>query len=237
MVRQNREKKLPVTSTHQCFHLMYFLLYHMGCLGCKIKNDKEIYFKKSYRYYGYICRTAYLTCLIWGFAYKMYDAELSEALLRDLTPVIKVILTFECTICPTVYLAITISLDMNRETYTAMANTLQNTDDELHKYFPGIQWNYSKSKRKYSFMTVGMYGFYAITSTIYIFYVANCMCGWKSSLMISICYACISGAPACAEFLFIGNLDMLRLRFRLIRKLLRQHSFHSNNMEDITKFK
>lgn len=138
---------------------------------------------------------------------------------------------------------VTLNLDYYSDKYVNLANTLQNLDEKLQKNFPGIQWNYHKSTRKYNPMTVGVYGFYTIVSTIYIFQIAHCRCGWISSVIVSVCYSCVTGAPAFASFLFIGNMDMLRLRFRLIRKLLIQNIMYAHRKsgvvqkEDIEKFK
>ncbi|XP_065369029.1 putative gustatory receptor 47b [Calliphora vicina] len=237
------EKLLPVKSIHQCFHLIYILLYHTGCLGCQIRNGKELYYDKWYKLYAYLYRLVYLTGLIGGFLYKIYDEELNEAMMGILTPVVKTILTFECFICPISYVEVTFHLDWYRDKYVNLANTLQTLDEQLQRNFPGIEWNYHKSTRKYNPMTVGLYGFYTIVSCIYIFNIAHCTCGWISSTILSICYSCVTGAPAFAGFLFIGNMDMLRLRFRLIRKLLRQHLMNSQKksrhllVEDVAKFK
>ncbi|KNC27219.1 putative gustatory receptor 47b [Lucilia cuprina] len=231
------------TSIHQCFNLIYVYLYHTGCLGCKIKNGKELYCKKWYRLYSYIYRSIYLTGLIGGFLYKIYDEELNEAMMGILTPVVKVILTFECFICPISYVEVTFYMDWYCDKYLKLANTLQSLDEQLKMNFPSIQWNYHKSTRKYNPMTVGIYGFYSIVSTIYIFHIAHCRCGWFSSTILSLCYACVTGAPAFAGFLFIGNMDMLRLRFRLIRKLLQLQFVNKHtksrhmHAEDVAKFK
>lgn len=239
------KSKNPTTvkSIHQCFHLIYILIYHTGGLGCKIKNGCELYYDKNYKLYRYIYRIIYLTGLIGGFLYKIYDDELHEAMMGRFSPVVKIVLLFECFICPISYMEVTLNLDYYSDKYVNLANTLQNLDEKLQKNFPGIQWNYHKSTRKYNPMTVGVYGFYTIVSTIYIFQIAHCRCGWISSVIVSVCYSCVTGAPAFASFLFIGNMDMLRLRFRLIRKLLIQNIMYAHRKsgvvqkEDIEKFK
>ncbi|KAM7343345.1 gustatory receptor 47b [Cochliomyia hominivorax] len=241
MSTKKPKKRLTVKSIHQCFKLIYFLLYHTGGLGCRIKSETELYYHKRYQFFGYFYRVFYLTGLIGGFLYKIYTPELNQAMMGKLTPVVRIILTFECFLCPISYAEVTMHLEWNRQKYVNLANTMQSLDEELKRNFPSIQWNYYKSNRKYNHMTVGVVIFYAVVSTIYNFQIAHCACGFISTIIVSICYSCVTGSPAMTAFLFIGNMDMLRLRFRLIRKLLQQNlkdlQIQTISLKDIERFK
>ena len=228
-------------SIHQCFQWIYLLLYQTGILGLKIRNGIELYYDRWSKTYCYLCRLALVLGLVGGFLVKITNKETYDAAIQQLTPVVKVILTFECVISPLIYLEVTFYLDKVRDKYIKLANTFQTLDAELQKEFPCIQWNYYKSVLKYNPMTVVLYVFYTVIAFLYIFRVAHCSCGLMSSIVISFSYACVTGGPGFAGFLFVGNMDMLRLRFRLLRKLMQQCLLQTKNNQspasDIKKFK
>lgn len=234
-------KLFPGKNIHQCFQWIYFLLHYTGCLGFKLRNGVELYYNKWFTWYCYIIRVILLSGFIGGFVVKIQDDELYQAMIGHLSPVVKFILCFECSISTVTYLNVVFMMDCSRQKHLYFANKLQKLDEQMLKDFPAIRWNYHKSARKYNPLTVLMYSYYTVVSFIYIFNLAHCACGFISSLSIALTYSCVTGVPGFVGFLFVGNMDLLRIRFRLIQKLIRQYftapsKSQRKNIEDLRKF-
>lgn len=241
MVDKPNKTFFPGKSIHQCFQWMYFLLYQTGFMGLKIRNGTELYCDRWSKTYCYLCRLTLVLGLVGGIWIKLNDKESYEAATQQLTPVVKVILTFECVASPLIYLEASFYLDKVRDKYIKLANTFQALDAELQKDFTSIQWNYYKSALKYNPATVIIYIFYTVIAFLYIFRIVHCSCGLMSSIVISWSYACVTAGPGFAGFLLVGNMDMLRLRFRLLHKLMLQYVLQTKNNQnpesDVRKLK
>lgn len=231
----------PSKSIHQCFQWIYLLLFQTGILGLKIKNDTVLYYDRWSKIYCYMCRFTLVISLVGGFLTKLFDEESYKAATELLPPVVKVMLTFECVASPLIYLGVTFFFDIVREKYIKLASTLQALDEGIQKDFPFVQWNYYKTALKYKPMTLFVYGSYTFIAFAYVFSVARCTCGIPSSAVISVSYTCVTAGPGMTGFLYVGNIDMLRLRFRLIRKLVQQISMNikenQNSENNIRKIK
>ncbi|XP_061386353.1 putative gustatory receptor 47b [Musca vetustissima] len=198
-------------SVLQCFQIMFFILYHTGCLGFKLKNGVKLYYTRWSTIYIYIVRFMALASFCGGAAIKINIEKYYNAMIGRLTPIVAFVMCLESVICVFCYLVVTFSLDMTRSEHQNCWHRLQSLDDELIKDFPAF-----------------FYLYFSCISFGFVFNLANCKCGYLSSLLVCFGYAYMTGSAAVASFLFVVQMDMLRLRFRLLYKLF-QLNFVENN--------
>ncbi|XP_011295153.2 putative gustatory receptor 47b [Musca domestica] len=155
-----------------------------------------------------------------GVVVKLTTEEYYSAMIGRLSPIITFVMCFESIVSVFTYLAVTFGLDRTRKEHLKAWNRLQSIDDEVVKSFPNVNWNYQKNCRKYTRLTAFIYSYFSIIAFGFVFNLANCSCGYFSSFLISFAYACITASSGLASFLFAVQMDMLRLRFRLLHKLV-----------------
>ncbi|XP_013104732.2 putative gustatory receptor 47b [Stomoxys calcitrans] len=234
-----KQRLFAANTIHQCLYVLYFVLHHTGCLCFKIEKGMRIYYTRWSYVYTNIVRFLLLASFMGGLAIKVKDEEQYEAMVGHLSPVSKFVLCFECTISTLIYTQIAFSFDFKRMKHLAYCHRLQSLDNLLLKDFPCVQWNYDKSSRKFN--ALGSFvGFYFIGISLgFVFYLSHCSCGWQSSILIGFSYACMTCGPGTACFLFVAGMDMIRIRFRLIYKLL-QISFGTSRPSlhgDVTRLR
>lgn len=223
-------------SIHQCFQLMYVAMYHTGCLSFKLENGVRLFYTQWSTIYAYIVRFILLASFVGGLFMKITDDELYDSMIGRLSPVVKFVMCFECTITAIGYTQTAFSLDATRKKHLKHAHHLQKLDDKLIKDFPNVNWNYNKNARKYTSMTTLLYTSSMVVSFGFVFSLAHCNCGLLSSFLIAFSYACLTSSPGIASFLYVAGMDMVRLRFRLLHKLFKINFIaRSTNLRNDTK--
>ncbi|XP_073848092.1 gustatory receptor 47b [Musca autumnalis] len=215
------KSKIPIKTKNllQCFKLMFFFLYHTGCLSFRLQSGGDLHYTQWSSFYVIIVRFVLLGCFCGGMTIKITTEQFYNAMIGRLSPIVVFIMCLESVVSVLCYLVVTFSLDTTRKEHLICWNRLQNLDDQVVKDFPNVNWNYHKNSRKYTRLTAAIYSYFSIISFGFVFNLANCRCGYLSSFLISFSYACITGSPGLAGFLFVVQMDMLRLRFRLLRKV------------------
>ncbi|XP_075167034.1 gustatory receptor 47b [Haematobia irritans] len=210
-----------VKSMHQCLFVLYNVLYYTGCLCFKIENGMRLYYTRWSTVFGYIVRFLLVISFIGGLAMKFTDDELYDAMIGRLEPVIKFVLCFECFISTVMYIQITFSLDFTRLKHLHLSHLLQSLDDKLLKDFPFVKWNYNKTARKYNVLVSLVTIYFMSISLGFVFNLSRCRCGYISSFLLAFSYACMTCCAGTANFLYVAGMDMLRIRFRLLYKLIK----------------
>lgn len=88
--------------------------------------------------------------------------------------------------------------------------------------FNYIKWNYHKTMRKFTPFTLFGVAYYYTVSFIYLFKLSHCNCDYVTSFVFALSYTSITIVPNCTYFLHLGKMDLLRIRYRLITRLLKQ---------------
>ncbi|XP_030387263.1 putative gustatory receptor 47b [Scaptodrosophila lebanonensis] len=147
---------------------------------------------------------------------------MAQAMIGDLQDVLKVVFSWECLASTVTYIELCIVLDMNRSRHIQLLLSIQRLDKDMSAIFPHIQWHYEKTRRKYNHGTILINTVFFTLSLVFVFFTVNCTCGFASSLIGAITYSVLTANCGMLGFLHAGFLDLLRVRFRLIVKLLHQ---------------
>ncbi|XP_050324645.1 putative gustatory receptor 47b isoform X1 [Bactrocera neohumeralis] len=214
-------KRIKNVSLYCCFEWIYMILYYTGCLCFQLRGESFQLTKANIIYTNFI-----QISLIFGFLgsvlLKYMDDESYNAMFNRLSPVFKFILVLECFVSAMTYIAVCIKMQTNKYKHLKFLREFKELDAQMQIDFNYIKWNYHKTMRKFTIFTlIGMTYYYTV-SFIYIFKLSNCNCDYVTTFVFALSYASITLAPSCIFFLHLGKMDLLRIRYRLIKRLLKQ---------------
>ncbi|CAD7013577.1 putative gustatory receptor 47b [Ceratitis capitata] len=210
-----------IDSIDLCFKWIYNILYYGGCLSFQLRR-KTLQLTKGNIVYTHFIRSALILSFVGSIALKNSSGYGSKAMLDQLSPVLKLILGFETFTSTVTYIAVTSAMHANRYKHLKLLFQFKELDEQMQATYPKIKWNYHKTMRKFTPITLcGMFYYYAV-SLIYVFNLSNCNCDYATTLMFALSYASITITPGCTFFLHLGMMDLQRIRYRLIQRLLRQ---------------
>ncbi|XP_011191173.2 putative gustatory receptor 47b [Zeugodacus cucurbitae] len=204
-----------------CFKWIYTILYYTGCLCFQLRGETFQLTKANIIYTQFI-RASLLFGFLCSMLLKCSGNEGSKAMLERLSPVLKLILALECFTSAMTYIATCLAMQWNRHKHLQLTQQFKALDAQMQIDFNYIKWNYHKTMRKFTPFTLFGMAYYYIVSFIYLFKLSNCNCDYITTFVLALSYSSITIAPSCIFFLHLGKMDLLRIRYRLIKRLLQQ---------------
>lgn len=206
---------------YRCFKWIYTILYYTGSLCFQLRGESFQLTKANIIYTNSI-RLSLMFGFLGSILLKYTDDESSKAIFDRLSPVLKFILALECFLSAMTYIAVCTTMHTNRYKHLKLLRRFKELDAQIQIDFNYIKWNYHKTMRKFTTFTLIVMIYYYTVSFIYLFKLSNCNCDYVTTFVFALCYASITIAPSSTVFLHLGKMDLLRIRYRLIKRLLKQ---------------
>ncbi|XP_054737691.1 putative gustatory receptor 47b [Anastrepha obliqua] len=224
-----------INCIYYCFKWIYIFAYYAGCICFQLRERAFQFTKCSIAYTNFI-RIAILLGFVGSMIVKCLDNESSKAMLDRLSPVLKLTLALECFISAITYAVASASMEKNKYKLMRLMQSFQVLDHRMQIEFPYVNWNYHKTERKFTSITLFLIAYYYIVAFIYVFKLANCNCDYATTIVFALSYATLTSAPGFITFLNLGLMDLQRIRFRLIRRLLKQNYASAAHITGQTEF-
>lgn len=207
-----------------CYDSLYRLLFYSGILTFRLHSQSEGG-PKSTRLrvlYALAARVSLLGGFVGGVYVKLSDPQMSQAMFSRLSPLVKIIFTWECISCILTYLEHCISLDVNRTRHIGLLASMQLLDTQISAEFTHVQWRYHRTRSKFWYGSMTVLCMYVATSLALMFDTTHCSCGYVSTILIASSYSMLTSMLGTVGFMHIALMDYLRIRYRLIMKLVEQ---------------
>ncbi|XP_034652219.1 putative gustatory receptor 47b [Drosophila subobscura] len=209
-----------------CYGNLYSLLFYWGLVTFRVHTQSDGGAASSPMSVLYaVCVRLFAVCGYLGSVlFKLKDERMAAAMMGHLTPVVKMIIMWECLSCTITYVEYCISLDTKRRRHVRLLANMQGFDLDISMEFPSVRWHYQRQRFKYWYGTVIVTICFFSFSLSLIFDIARCTCGIPSTLLMAGSYTLLTSSLGLVGFVHIGIMDFVRLRLRLIQKLL-QHEY------------
>ncbi|KAH8300093.1 hypothetical protein KR044_009739 [Drosophila immigrans] len=207
-----------------CYDSLYSLLFYWGVITFRLHSQRDGGPKTTPLrvLYALAMRCALILGFVAGVSIKLTDAQMSEAMFSHLSPLVKIIFSWESLSCIVTYIHYCITLDGHRKRHIRLLVSMQSLDSRVSACFPHVRWRYNRTRSKYWYGTVGITISYNLVSLALMLDTTRCTCGLASTILIACTYSWITGGLGAMGFVHIGLMDYLRIRYRLIMKLLQQ---------------
>ncbi|KAH8321710.1 hypothetical protein KR074_012512 [Drosophila pseudoananassae] len=207
-----------------CYRYLYGLMFFWGLITFQAKSSRQGGVSSTWLSVSYalLARLFGVAGLITSVAVKLKDPQMASAMFSHLTPLVKVIFSWECLSCSITYVEYCISLDAKRKKHLELLDSLQEFDGLISEKFPLVKWNYQRTHRKYWYGTMIVGFCFTSFSFSLIFDTVRCNCGLPSTLLMAFSYTLLTSSLGLVGFVHIAIMDFLRLRLRLIQVLLQQ---------------
>lgn len=207
-----------------CYDSLYKLIFYWGVITFRLHRQRDGGPKSTPLTVIYALAMRF--GLIFGFTAGIYikqsNVEMTEAMFSHLSPLVKIIFSWESLSSICTYMHYCVTLDGHRRRHIRLLCSMQELDTQVLAQFPYVRWRYERSRSKYWYGTVGLTLAYNILSLALMFDTTRCTCGFVSTILIACSYSWLTSSLGAMGFIHIGLMDYLRLRFRLIMKLLQQ---------------
>ncbi|EDW85532.1 uncharacterized protein Dwil_GK19220 [Drosophila willistoni] len=230
---------MEVDGLTYCFDNLYKILSYWGVISFGLKTTQQNTNTTSKRsILAWSIRCLLISGFLSGVLIKRLDPEMSYAMFNDISPVVKVIFSWEYLSCIITYVEYCLSMDFRHHRHIKFVHKLQELDLPIFQEFPQVKWNYQRTQLKYWYGTILVGICYFTLSISLIFDLTKCSCGVLSTLLIATCYSLITSSLGLLGIVHIAIMDYLRLRFRLAQKLIKQtYQAHTNKTATDTHFK
>lgn len=207
-----------------CYDSLYKLIYYWGLITFRLHRQREGGPKSTPLSvcYALAIRIGLILGFIGGIAIKLSNAEMTQAMFSHLSPLVKIIFSWESLSSICTYIHHCVTLDGHRRRHIRLLCSMQELDTQVLTQFTYVRWRYERSRSKYWYGTVGLTVAYNLLSLALMFDMARCSCGFVSTILIACSYSWLTSSLGAMGFIHIGLMDYLRLRFRLFMKLLQQ---------------
>ncbi|XP_067633338.1 putative gustatory receptor 47b [Eurosta solidaginis] len=205
-----------------CFKWIYTILYYSGCVCFKTRKG-VFHLTKTNIFYTNFIRIVLLISYFVSMAIKSSDTQGSKAMMERLSPVLKLILAMEFIISTITYITASILMETKKYKHIKVIKRFQQLDDGLQMNFPHVNWNYKKTEFKFTISTLVMLAYFYIISFMFLYTISNCRCDYVTTFVWALSYVIITTGPAGISFLHMGIMDLQRVRYRILQKLLQQH--------------
>lgn len=215
---------MPGDEFTYCYDILYKLTYYWGLITFRLHRQREGGPKSTPLSvcYALAIRIGLILGFIAGIAIKLSNAEMTQAMFSHLSPLLKIIFSWESLSCICTYIHHCVILDGHRRRHIRLLCSMQELDTQVLTQFPYVRWRYERSRSKYWYGTVGLTVAYNLLSLALMFDTTRCSCGFVSTILIACSYSWLTSSLVAMGFIHIGLMDYLRLRFRLFMKLLQQ---------------
>ncbi|EDV35583.1 uncharacterized protein Dana_GF12550 [Drosophila ananassae] len=207
-----------------CYRYLYGLMFFWGLITFQPRSSRKggVRSTRLTVSYALLARLFGVAGLITSVSVKLKDPQMASAMFSHLTPLVKVIFSWECLSCSITYVEYCLSLDMQRKRHLELLDSLQEFDRLVSEQFPLVKWNYQRTRMKYFYGTMIVGFCFTSFSLSLIFDTVRCNCGLPSTLLMAFSYTILTSSLGLVGFVHIGIMDFLRLRLRLIQALLQQ---------------
>ncbi|KAH8316383.1 hypothetical protein KR067_006573 [Drosophila pandora] len=207
-----------------CYRYLYCLMFFWGLITFQPRSSRKggVRSTRLTVSYALLARLFGVAGLITSVSVKLKDPQMASAMFSHLTPLVKVIFSWECLSCSITYVEYCLSLDMQRKRHLELLDSLQEFDRLVSEQFPLVKWNYQRTHMKYFYGTMIVGFCFTSFSFSLIFDTVRCNCGLLSTLLMAFSYTILTSSLGLVGFVHIGIMDFLRLRLRLIQALLQQ---------------
>ncbi|KAH8405558.1 hypothetical protein KR215_002535 [Drosophila sulfurigaster] len=207
-----------------CYNSLYSLLFYWGVITFRLHSQRNGGPKTTplQFIYAMTMRLALILGFVAGIYVKLNDPQMSQAMFSHMTPLVKLIFSWESLSCIVSYLHYCVTLDGHRRRHIRLLASMQLLDARISEGFPQVQWRYQRTRSKYWYGTVGITISYYLVTLALMLDTTRCSCGLASTLLIACTYSWLTGSLGAMGFVHIALMDYLRLRYRLIMKLLQQ---------------
>ncbi|KAL7735640.1 hypothetical protein ACLKA6_002528 [Drosophila palustris] len=219
-----------------CYDSLYSLLFYWGIITFRLHTTHNDGGPKSTPLriiYALAMRLGLILGFVGGIYVKLSDREMSKAMFSQLSPLVKIIFTWESVSCILTYIQCCVTLDGHRRRHIMLLTRMQLLDTRVSAQFPHVRWRYNRTRSKYWYGTVGITISYNIVSLALMFETTHCKCGFLSTVLIACSYAWLTSSVGAMGFVHIGLMDYLRIRYRLIMKLLEQFYQAKHDQEEL----
>ncbi|KAH8280464.1 hypothetical protein KR018_007760 [Drosophila ironensis] len=215
----------PEDAFVHCYGNLYGLMFLWGLVTFRVKSPRQGGAASTWLTMGYswLSRLFALVGLLMAVTTKLRDPEMAYAMFSHLTPLVKVIFSWECLSCSITYAEYCLSLDIQRVRHMDLLAALQEFDRCVSEKFPLVEWNYQRTRWKYWYGTVIVGFCFTTFSFSLIFDTVRCNCGVPSTLLMAFTYTLLTSSLGLVGFVHIAIMDFLRIRLRLMQRLLRQN--------------
>ncbi|XP_036332459.1 putative gustatory receptor 47b, partial [Rhagoletis pomonella] len=203
------------------FKWIYIILYYAGCL-CFQPARSALQLTRFNIAYTHFIRIVILLGFIWSVTMKISSNEGSKAMIGHLSPVLKFVLIMECFISAIAFTVSSATMERKKYKHLQLTKSFQDLDNRMENDFPNINWNYYKTERKFTTFTICVIVYFYMIAFIYVYKLSNCSCDYATTFVLAFSHATCTAAPSCIIFLNIGMMDLQRIRYRLIQRLLKQ---------------
>lgn len=207
-----------------CYDSLYKLIFYWGVITFRLHRQRDGGPKSTPLtvIYALAMRFGLIFGFTAGIYIKLSNVEMTEAMFSHLSPLVKIIFSWESLSSICTYMHYCVTLDGHRRRHIRLLCSMQELDTQVLAQFPYVRWRYERSRSKYWYGTVGLTLAYNILSLALMFDTTRCTCGFVSTILIACSYSWLTSSLGAMGFIHIGLMDYLRLRFRLIMKLLQQ---------------
>ncbi|XP_002138738.2 putative gustatory receptor 47b [Drosophila pseudoobscura] len=207
-----------------CYGNLYSLLFYWGLVTFRVRTQSDGGAASSPVSVLYaVCVRCFAVCGYLGSVLiKLEDERMAAAMIGHLTPVVKVIIMWECLSSSITYVENFLTLDVQRRRHVKLLANMQGFDLDISEEFPSVRWNYQRTRSKYWYGTVIVTICFFSFSLSLILNMARCTCGLSSTLLMAGTYTLLTSSLGLVGFVHIAIMDFVRLRLRLIQKLLHQ---------------
>lgn len=207
-----------------CYDSLYKLIFYWGVITFRLHRQRDGGPKSTPLtvIYALVMRFGLIFGFTAGIYIKLSNVEMTEAMFSHLSPLVKIIFSWESLSSICTYMHYCVTLDGHRRRHIRLLCSMQELDTQVLAQFPYVRWRYERSRSKYWYGTVGLTVAYNLLSLALMFDTTRCTCGFVSTILIACSYSWLTSSLGAMGFIHIGLMDYLRLRFRLIMKLLQQ---------------
>ncbi|XP_022233098.2 putative gustatory receptor 47b [Drosophila obscura] len=207
-----------------CYGNLYSLLFYWGLVTFRVHTLSDGGAASSPMSVVYaVCVRLFAVCGYLGSVLiKLEDERMGAAMMGHLTPVVKMIVMWECLSSTITYVEYFLTLDVQRRRHVKLLANMQGFDLDISVEFPSVRWQYQRTRSKYWYGTgIVSICFFSFSVSL-IFDLVRCTCGLPSTLLMAVTYTLLTSSLGLVGFVHIGIMDFVRLRLRLIQKLLHQ---------------
>ncbi|KAH8416061.1 hypothetical protein KR222_007333, partial [Zaprionus bogoriensis] len=216
-----------------CYDSLYRLGFYWGIITFRLRRQRDGGPRATPLSvcYALAMRLGLVVGFASGIYIKLNDAQMSLAMFSHLSPLVKIIFSWESLSSICTYVHYCITLDGHRRRHIRLLASMQQLDTQVLAQFPHVRWRYERTRSKYLHGTVGLTIAYNLLSLALMFDTTRCRCGYASTILIACTYSWLTSSLGAMGFIHIGLMDYLRLRFRLIMKLLQQQYDQANQAD------
>lgn len=207
-----------------CYDRLYKLIFYCGVITFRLHRQRDGGPKSTPLsvIYALAMRFGLIFGFIGGIYIKLSNVEMSQAMFSHLSPLVKIIFSWESLSSICTYMQYCVTLDGHRRRHIRLLRSMQELDTQVLAQFPYVRWHYERSRSKYWYGTVVLAVGYNLLSLALMFDTTRCTCGIASTILIACSYSWLTSSLVATGFIHVGLMDYLRLRFRLIMRLLQQ---------------